>query len=86
VLIDGIPTRMLRISYVGENGWEITTAIPHGLRLWDTLREGGRDLDIRPVGAGVYGTTGRLEKGYRLMGAELESEYTRSRPDWPGRG
>ena len=28
-----------------------------------------------PVGAGVYGTTGRLEKGYRLMGAELESEY-----------
>ena len=27
------------------------------------------------VGAGVYGTTGRIEKGYRLMGAELESEY-----------
>jgi glycine cleavage system aminomethyltransferase T len=23
----------------------------------------------------VYGTTGRIEKGYRLMGAELESEY-----------
>ncbi|MYJ48607.1 MAG: aminomethyl transferase family protein, partial [Acidimicrobiales bacterium] len=30
---------------------------------------------LRPVGAGVYGTTGRLEKGYRLMGAELESDY-----------
>jgi glycine cleavage system aminomethyltransferase T len=27
------------------------------------------------VGIGVYGTSGRLEKGYRLMGAELESEY-----------
>ena len=75
VIIDGIHTRMLRISYVGENGCEITTAIPHGLRLWDTLYAGARDLEIRPVGAGVYGTTGRLEKGYRLMGAELESEY-----------
>ena len=29
-----------------------------------------------PVGIGVYGTSGRIEKGYRLMGAELESEYT----------
>ncbi|MFP5333102.1 MAG: FAD-dependent oxidoreductase, partial [Acidimicrobiia bacterium] len=75
VIIDGIATRMLRISYVGENGWEITTSIPHGMRLWDTLYAGARDLDMRPVGAGVYGTTGRLEKGYRLMGAELESEY-----------
>ena len=28
------------------------------------------------VGAGVYGTSGRLEKGYRLMGAELDGEYT----------
>jgi heterotetrameric sarcosine oxidase gamma subunit len=76
VLIEGIPTRMLRISYVGENGWEITTSIPHGLRLWDALAGAAKDLDVRPVGAGVYGTTGRLEKGYRLMGAELESEYT----------
>jgi heterotetrameric sarcosine oxidase gamma subunit len=76
VLIGGVPTRLLRISYVGENGWEITTPISQGLRLWDTLAEGARDLEMRPVGAGVYGTTGRLEKGYRLMGAELESEYT----------
>jgi glycine cleavage system aminomethyltransferase T len=30
---------------------------------------------VVPVGIGVYGTTARLEKGYRLMSAELESEY-----------
>ena len=30
---------------------------------------------MTPVGIGVYGLTGRIEKGYRLMGAELESEY-----------
>ncbi len=75
VLVDGIPCSMFRISYVGENGWEIYTQMEHGLRLWDTLWEAGQEFDVRPVGIGVYGTTGRIEKGYRLMGAELESEY-----------
>ena len=41
VLIDGVPCTMFRISYVGENGWEIYTNMEHGLRLWDTDR-GGR--------------------------------------------
>ncbi len=74
--IAGIPVTMFRISYVGDTGWEITTSTEHGLRLWDTLAEAGEEFDVRPAGIGVYGTTGRLEKGYRLMGAELESEYT----------
>jgi glycine cleavage system aminomethyltransferase T/glycine/D-amino acid oxidase-like deaminating enzyme len=76
VLIDGIPTVMYRISYVGELGWEITTKMEHGLRLWDTIAAAGQEFGIVPVGIGVYGLTGRIEKGYRLMGAELESEYT----------
>ena len=32
VLIDGVPCTMFRISYVGENGWEIYTKTEHGLR------------------------------------------------------
>ncbi|HUG86590.1 MAG TPA: FAD-dependent oxidoreductase [Euzebya sp.] len=76
IIVDGIAVEAFRISYVGETGWELYTEVPHGLRLWDTLMTAGADLDVRPVGIGVYGTTGRLEKGYRLMGAELESEYT----------
>ncbi len=75
-LIDGIPVTMFRISYVGDAGWEITTSPEHGLRLWDVLWEAGQAHHVRPVGIGVYATTGRIEKGYRLMGAELESEYT----------
>ncbi|HEY0520606.1 MAG TPA: FAD-dependent oxidoreductase, partial [Ilumatobacteraceae bacterium] len=75
VLIDGVPCIMFRISYVGENGWEIYTNMEHGLRLWDTVAEAGKEFDIIPVGIGVYAVTGRIEKGYRLMGAELESEY-----------
>ena len=66
---------MFRISYVGENGWEIYTNMEHGLRLWDTVAEAGKEFGIIPVGIGVYAVTGRIEKGYRLMGAELESEY-----------
>ncbi len=76
VTIGEIPAMMFRISYVGDLGWEIYTDMEHGLKLWDTLWEAGQDLGVTAVGAGVYGTTGRLEKGYRLMGAELESEYT----------
>ena len=75
VLIDGVPCTMFRISYVGESGWEVYTATDQGLRVWDTIREAGEQHDIRPVGIGVYAVTGRIEKGYRLMGAELESEY-----------
>jgi len=75
LLIDGIPTVAFRISYVGENGWELTTNMEHGLRLWDTVAEAGEELGIVPVGIGVYAVTGRIEKSYRLMGAELESEY-----------
>jgi glycine cleavage system aminomethyltransferase T len=76
VLIDGVPCWMFRISYVGENGWEVYTKMEHGLRLWDSIAESGREFGIIPVGMGVYAVTGRIEKGYRLMGAELESEYT----------
>jgi len=75
VLIDGVPCTMFRISYVGENGWEIYTNMEHGLRVWDSIAEAGKEFDIIPVGIGVYAVTGRIEKGYRLMGAELESEY-----------
>ncbi|MDX1688401.1 MAG: FAD-dependent oxidoreductase, partial [Candidatus Promineifilaceae bacterium] len=73
--INGVPAWALRISYVGELGWEISAPMEHGLKLWDTLWEAGQEYGVVPVGIGVYGTTGRLEKGYRLMGAELESEY-----------
>jgi glycine cleavage system aminomethyltransferase T len=75
IVINGVPCWALRISYVGELGWEIYTAMEHGLKLWDTIWEAGQEYGIVPAGIGVYGNTGRLEKGYRLMGAELEAEY-----------
>ncbi|GJM42832.1 MAG: glycine cleavage system protein T [Ardenticatenaceae bacterium] len=76
LIVNGLPITAFRISYVGEMGWELSTNMEHGLKLWDTLWEAGQQFGIVPVGIGVYGTTGRLEKGYRLMGHELEGEYT----------
>ncbi len=75
VLFGSIPVRLFRISYVGELGWEIYVPMESGLPVWDALWEAGQDHGVVAVGAGVYGTSGRLEKGYRLMGAELGSEY-----------
>jgi glycine cleavage system aminomethyltransferase T len=64
-----------RISYVGELGWEIYVPMEQGLKLWDTLWEAGQAHGVIAAGIGVYGTTGRIEKGYRAHGAELELEY-----------
>ena len=64
-----------RISYVGDLGWELYITIDQGLKLWDALWEAGRPHGLAPCGIGVYGTTGRLEKGYRAHGNELETEY-----------
>jgi glycine cleavage system aminomethyltransferase T/glycine/D-amino acid oxidase-like deaminating enzyme len=64
-----------RISYVGELGWELHAPIEQGAALWDALREAGRPHGLVPVGIGVYGTTGRLEKGYRAYGSELDADY-----------
>ncbi len=75
VLIGSITVRLFRISYVGDLGWEVYVPIECGLGVWDRLWEAGQEVGVVAVGAGVYGTTGRLEKGYRLMGAELGSEY-----------
>ena len=65
-----------RISYVGELGWELYVPMESGARLWNLISEAGRPSGLVPVGIGVYGTTGRMEKGYRAYGAELDSERT----------
>ena len=62
-----------RISYVGESGWEIylNNDTEEGLALYDSLLEVG----VVPVGIETYANSRRLEKSFRLQGADLESEY-----------
>jgi glycine cleavage system aminomethyltransferase T/glycine/D-amino acid oxidase-like deaminating enzyme len=73
--VDGLRVLASRISYVGDLGWELYVPMERGQRLWDLLWEAGQTHGVVPVGIGVYGTTGRLEKCYRAYGTELDSEY-----------
>jgi glycine cleavage system aminomethyltransferase T/glycine/D-amino acid oxidase-like deaminating enzyme len=75
ITLGPIPVLASRISYVGELGWELYAPMEEGGRLWDLLWEAGQPHRVVPVGIGVYGTTGRLEKGYRAYGHELEQEF-----------
>jgi glycine cleavage system aminomethyltransferase T/glycine/D-amino acid oxidase-like deaminating enzyme len=73
--VDTLRVLASRISYVGDLGWELYVPIEQGQKLWDAIWEAGQPHRLAPVGIGVYGTTGRLEKCYRAYGFELESEY-----------
>ncbi len=75
VEIDGMTVLASRISYVGELGWELYVPIEQGAKLWDEIWEAGQPSDLIAAGIGVYGTTGRLEKGYRAYGAELTADF-----------
>ena len=72
--IEGVSVLASRISYVGELGWELYAPMEQGAKLWDLLLEAGQPHGLVPVGIGVYGTTGRIEKGYRAYGTELDAE------------
>ncbi|HEY7142720.1 MAG TPA: FAD-dependent oxidoreductase [Streptosporangiaceae bacterium] len=74
--VGGVSVLASRISYVGELGWELHVPMEQGARVWDTIWAAGQPSGLIAVGIGVYGTTGRLEKGYRAYGAELDAGYT----------
>jgi glycine cleavage system aminomethyltransferase T len=75
VEIGGSVVLASRISYVGEFGWELHVPADQAGHLWDRLWAAGQPSGLVPVGIGVYGTTARLEKGYRAFGAELTPDY-----------
>ncbi len=69
------PLWALRVTYVGELGWDLLVPTEFGATLYDQLREAGADLGFRPTGVGALGTM-RLEKAYRDMGHDIDSTDT----------
>ena len=67
----GIKIWAFRISYVGEQGWELYFPFADGLKLWDALA----DLGVTPVGIETYANSRRVEKSLRLQNADLEIDY-----------
>lgn len=70
ITIETVPALALRISYVGELGWEIYTPSEYGMRLWDVLWEAGQAHGIIAAGMGAFDSL-RLEKGYRALGTDI---------------
>jgi glycine cleavage system aminomethyltransferase T/glycine/D-amino acid oxidase-like deaminating enzyme len=71
VRIAGKPVTAFRISYVGEQGWELHMAYEDGLAVWDALRSTGAIA----VGVETYANSRRLEKSLRLQNADLLTQY-----------
>jgi glycine cleavage system aminomethyltransferase T len=65
----------LRVTYVGELGWELYCPTELGLALWDTLWEAGRGHGLVAGGYRAIDSL-RLEKGYRVWGADVTPEDT----------
>jgi dimethylglycine oxidase len=80
--IGEIPVTALRVSYVGELGWELYVSPDYGGRLWDVLWAAGAPDGLIAAGRAAFDTL-RLEKGYRLWGADMQTEYL---PDEAGVG
>ncbi len=75
VTIGDIPALALRVTYVGELGWEIYAPMEYGLKLWDILWEAGKPLGAVAAGYSAIESL-RLEKGYRYWSTDIHSEYT----------
>ena len=69
--LQGVPVLAFRISYVGEQGWELHFKYEDGLALWDALHA----LGVTPVGVETYANSRRMEKSLRLQNADLLTEY-----------
>ena len=80
--VGGVPVIASRISYTGELGWELVAAAEDGERLWTAVWEAAEPHGLVAAGRAALGTL-RLEKAYRMTGAELTAEHG---PDESGLG
>ena len=71
IVIAGRDVTAFRISYVGEQGWELHMKYDDGLAVWDALRGAG----VIAVGVETYANSRRLEKSLRLQNADLLTHY-----------
>ena len=70
-----VPCLALRVTYVGELGWELYCPTEFGLALWDAIWEAGQAHGLVAGGYRAIDSC-RLEKGYRVWGADITPEDT----------
>jgi sarcosine oxidase subunit alpha len=70
--VAGIPSRLLRVGFVGELGYEIHVPTHYGEALWDAMLTAGEALGIRPFGIEAQRLL-RLEKGHIIIGQDTDA-------------
>jgi glycine cleavage system aminomethyltransferase T/glycine/D-amino acid oxidase-like deaminating enzyme len=75
IAVGPVPCLALRVTYVGELGWELYCGTEFGLRLWDVLWESGRGHGLVAGGYKAIDSL-RLEKGYRVWGSDITPDET----------
>jgi glycine cleavage system aminomethyltransferase T len=75
ITVGNAPVRALRVTYVGELGWELYCPMEYGLGLWRALWEEGEPQGIVAGGYRAIDSL-RLEKGYRVWGADITPDET----------
>jgi glycine cleavage system aminomethyltransferase T/glycine/D-amino acid oxidase-like deaminating enzyme len=73
--VGSVPCLALRVTYVGELGWELYCPSEFGLALWETIWEPGADLGLVAGGYRAIDSL-RLEKGYRVWGSDITPDDT----------
>ena len=75
ITVANIKASALRVSYIGESGWELFIPANQQAKLFSILTDAGKKYEIKPYGAFAMNAM-RLEKGYRAWGADYTTERT----------
>ncbi len=73
ITVGDAPCRALRVTYVGEFGWELYPPAEYAVHVWDTLMTAGAPHGIAPAGYRAIDSL-RIEKGYRAWGSDITPE------------
>ena len=75
ISLGSVPVRALRVTFVGESGWELYAPTEYGSGLWRALWQAGEPHGLRACGYRAIDSL-RLEKGYRVWAADITPEET----------
>ena len=75
ITVGDVPVRALRVTFVGELGWELYCPTEYGMALWRTVWDSGRAHGLVAGGYRAIDSL-RLEKGYRVWGADITPDET----------
>jgi glycine cleavage system aminomethyltransferase T/glycine/D-amino acid oxidase-like deaminating enzyme len=75
ISVGSIPALAIRMSYVGEEGFELHTSTEYGSALWDLVWDAGQAHGLIAAGGAAMDSL-RIEKGFLSLGTDLRAEYT----------